>query len=287
MPYFGACFSPYFVGSPYRPPMDVPEDIVDMGLSIMAQQRFTHIRTYSCLGGDRFNVKLAQKHGLKVGLGIWVVPGKTADNQAAIVEGWNQVSQYPGVVVDLVIGNEVNREDNFKFGPGEIKTLIDFAKGKRVSGTNVKVTSCFSGTVLHDNPEWGIAVDACESVVYLTVYPWYGGAAPNNIQSQMDWSWSNGLQQVAARGKTIVIAEIGWPSAGGRLTTPENEKTNFDTTKAFLLGETSPHFALDAYWFEMFDEWWKTDEGPQGPHWGLSTGGPAPDPKWTPAPTGR
>lgn len=285
MPYFGACFGPYFV-PPNRPRGDVPEDIVDMGLSLLAGQKFTHIRTYSCLGGDKFNVKLAAKHGLKVALGIWVVPGDTANNQAAILEGWRQVSQFPGVVVDLVIGNEVNREDHFKFSPNEIKSLIDFAIAKHPPN-NVKVTSCFSGTVLQDKPEWSVAVEACEEVVYLTVYPWYGGASPGNIQAQMEWSWNNGLKQVADRNKRIVIAEIGWPSAGGRLTTPENEKINFETTKTFLLGGTNPHFALDAYWFEMFDEWWKTDEGAQGPHWGLFTGGPAPDPKWMPAPTGR
>ncbi len=287
MPYFGACFSPYFIGSPYRPPMDVPESIVDMALSIMAKQKFTHIRTYSCVGGNKYNVKLAKKYGLKVGLGVWVVPGDGANNQAAILEGWKQVSQAPGVVVDLVVGNEVNRQDNFHFTPGEIKSLIEFAKLKKPANVDVRVTTCFSGTVLQESPEWAIAVDACESVVYLTVYPWYGGADPTNIQPQMDWSWDNGLKQVVARGKKIVIAEIGWPSAGGRLTTPANEKINYEATKTFFLGGTSPHFALDAYWFEMFDEWWKTAEGAQGPHWGLFTGGPAPDPKWTPWPTGR
>ncbi len=48
-----------------------------------------------------------------------------------------------------------------------------------------------------------------------TIYPWYGDAAPDNIAKQMDWSWNNGLQQVKNLGKDILIAEIGWPSAGG------------------------------------------------------------------------
>jgi len=88
-----------------------------------------------------------------------------------------------------------------------------------------------------------------------------------------------------------VIAEIGWPSADdGERTTVDNEKTNFDTTKAFLLGPGN--FALDAYWFEAFDEWWKPAEGnppkPLGPHWGMFTGGDSfGEPKWKPVPTGR
>jgi exo-beta-1,3-glucanase (GH17 family) len=37
---------------------------------------------------------------------------------------------------------------------------------------------------------------------------------------------------------------------------------------------------FDTYWFEMFDEPWKTQEGPQGPHWGLYTSGSNPQPKF-------
>jgi exo-beta-1,3-glucanase (GH17 family) len=126
MAFFGVCFSPYFV-SPYRPPGDVPEEIVDSALSTIAQRGFTQVRRYSCQGGNKFNVKLASKHGLKVGLGIWVEPG--SQNEGAILEGWQQVAQFPGVVVDMVIGNEVNRgDDKSKFAPGEIEDLIDFAK---------------------------------------------------------------------------------------------------------------------------------------------------------------
>jgi exo-beta-1,3-glucanase (GH17 family) len=290
MPFFGVCFGPYFVSG--SPPQDVPKEIVDTGVSLIAQQKFTHMRTYSCQGGNKFNVELAKKYGLKVGLGIWVEPGKTGDNHTAIVDGWSQVHQFPDVVVDFVIGNEVDRgDDKSKFAPGEIKDLLGFAKEKRTS-TDVRVTSCFSGTVLqHNDPEWGAAVDACETVVYLTVYPWYGGGDPNNIQPNMDWSWLNGLKQVTDRKKTIVIAEIGWPTAGQKEgckpATPENQKINFETTKKFLLGGTSPHFALDAYWFEMFDEGWKSKEGSFGSHWGLLTGSGSPSYKWTPPPTGR
>ena len=133
--------------------------------------------------------------------------------------------------------------------------------------------------MLQDAPSWQNVVDYCDSVVYLTVYPWYGNAAPDNITTQMDWSWNNGLKQVADRGKTIVITEIGWPSAGGRLTTPENERVNYQTTKNLLSGAT-PQWALGTFWFEMVDEPWKTDEGPWGPHWGLDTSGPNPQPKF-------
>ena len=139
MPYFGACFGSYFV-EPYRPPMDVPEDVINMAMRLEAQQIFIHVRTCSCQGGYQYNVKLARKHGLKVALGIYVVPGEKLENWEAIQDDWRQVAAFPGA--------------------------------------NVSVTSCFSGTVFVDSPDWASAVDACEEVVYLTVYPRYGDAAP-------------------------------------------------------------------------------------------------------------
>ena len=105
--------------------------------------------------------------------------------------------------------------------------------------------------------------------MYLTVYPWYGNADPGNIDAQMQWSWDNGLRQVAERGKTVVIAEIGWPSEGGRETSVDNERINFEVTRKSVSGQNSLGKSFDTYWFEMFDEPWKSNEGGQGPHWGL------------------
>ena len=96
----------------------------------------------------------------------------------------------------------------------------------------------------------------------------------------MQWSWDNGLKQVQARGKEVVIGEIGWPSAGGRATSVENERINFETTKAWVDMGNPMEIRFNAYWFEMFDEPWKTKEGAQGPHWGLFTSGSNPQPKF-------
>jgi hypothetical protein len=163
---------------------------------------------------------------------------------------------------------------------------MNYAAKTKPAELNTRVTTCFSGTVLQnsDSP-WVGVVQNCQAVVYLTVYPWYGQSVsgppdPGNIRKQMDWSWDNGLKQVVAQGKAIVVAEIGWPSQGGFGTSPANEKVNYATTKSFLSGQTAPHWALDTYWFEMFDEPWKTDEGAYGPYWGLYTSGSDPKSKF-------
>jgi exo-beta-1,3-glucanase (GH17 family) len=300
MPYFGVCYSPYHRKSGPRP-YDVTAAEVDADMAIIKAKGFTNIRTYATLTGDRHNVNRAGKYGLKVSLGIWIADN-TQNNglvDDAVSQALDDTYAHPGAntVVDLVIGNEVNRtDDKAPLDPQMILGYIQYAKqqlqAKKLG--NIRVTSCFSGTVLQ-NPNsdmgviWGNVIDHCDGPIYLTVYPWYakkneGAPPPNDISKNMNWSWDNGLKQVIARGKKIVIAEIGWPSAGGDAnhspTSVDNERINYQTTKKFLTGATDPHWALDTFWFEMFDEPWKTGEGAWGPYWGMYTSGANPQPKF-------
>lgn len=156
----------------------------------------------------------------------------------------------------LVIGNEVNRTNSGVYKPSDVLKAVKYAIAKRASypdvPSNTRVTVCFSGTALQEaGSPWEEVVKACESVVYLTVYPWYGGAKPGNINQNMEWSWANGMQQVVALGKRVIIAEIGWPSAGGRETSVPNEQINYGVTKKWVSGQNSLNMAFDTYWFEM------------------------------------
>ncbi len=202
------------------------------------------------------------------------IPDDDSANQKSIDAAWAQLQANPSTAMHLVIGNEVDRKDVVVYKPSDILKAVKYAIASRANypavPPNTYVTVCFSGTVLQeaDSP-WEDVVKACENIVYLTVYPWYGGAQPNDISGNMTWSWSNGMQQVVALGKKVIIAEIGWPSAGGRETSAANEKVNYQTTKQWVSGHNSLKMAFDTFWFEMYDEPWKTAEGAWGPHWGL------------------
>jgi exo-beta-1,3-glucanase (GH17 family) len=255
----------------------VSEAEVNGDIALIASRKLTHIRTYSEGGPNDvnvWNVPAAAKHGLKVAVGVGVEPNNLDAPKARIDSAWKQAELHPDTVLLLVIGNEVDRTDNVTYTPDEIQAAMAYARSERSKHPSVpqttSVTTCFSGTVLQNaSSPWGSFVDECEEIVYLTVYPWYGGAAPDNIDPQMRWSWENGLSQVTNQGKTVVIAEIGWPSAGGRETTPENARTNYAATKRWVSGQNFLNKGFDTFWFEMFDEPWKSNEGPQGPHWGL------------------
>jgi exo-beta-1,3-glucanase (GH17 family) len=276
MAFFGVCYSPYRQETT-PPPHPVPENQVNADIRQIADAGFKCIRTYSQGGttdGNIWNVAAAAKHGLKVALGVWIVPDNDALNKKRIDTAWAELQAHPSAAMHLVIGNEVNRTDVGVYKPGDVLKAVQYAIATRPNYSSVPantyVTVCFSGTVLQNaSSPWQGVVEACESVVYLTVYPWYGGAQPNNIDANMAWSWSNGMQQVAALGKKVIIAEIGWPSAGGRETSIANQQTNYKTTRKWVSGQNTLNMSFDTFWFEMYDEPWKTAEGSWGPYWGL------------------
>jgi exo-beta-1,3-glucanase (GH17 family) len=293
--YWFICYSPYHRTNA-APPNGVTEADVDADMKIVSAN-FLGIRTYGVDGGNQWNVDKARAHGIrKIAVGVWVYPDSPKQTNTQIDLAFSQIEaaakKYGAFEhVDLVIGNEVDRADVAKYSPATIQNAIDYAKQQKQkysSNHSIFVTTCFSGTVLKPGSEsaakWGSVVRNCENKVLLTVYPWYGGSAPADIKASMDWSWDNGLKQAQAMGKEVVIAEIGWPSDGGdaghKPTTVENERINYGVTKEWVSGKGRNGLIFETYWFEMFDEPWKTNEGPWGPHWGLYTSGPNPQPKF-------
>ena len=285
----GVCYSPYHQQG--GPGPGYTEADVEADMAIIAKY-FYKIRTYTVQFANIYNVSAASKHGVRVCLGTWIFRNDLSRTQSEINTAAEQASTHPGTVVHFIVGNEVDRREQ-NYSPSEVLQAMAYAR-QALNGyglNDIPVTSCFSGTVLQpgnpSEPIWSDTVSACEKLVYLTVYPWYGNSQPGNIGPNMQWSYDNGMKQVEALGKHVVIGEIGWPSAGGRETTVENEALNYKVTNDWVLGKNPLNKAYEAFWFEMFDEPWKTQEGPWGPHWGLvrirqKPAGEVPDsPSWS------
>ena len=115
MSVFGVCYSPYH-RSNALPPSGVTEADVDADMSIIASRKFDHIRTYAVDGGNQWNVDKATKYHLKLALGVWVTPNDLAATKAQIDKALRQAQSAGNkygtrLNLDLVIGNEVNRQD--------------------------------------------------------------------------------------------------------------------------------------------------------------------------------
>ena len=156
MAFFGVCYSPYRLETT-PPPHMVPESQVDADIKQIAAAGFKCIRTYSQGGafdGNIWNVPAAAKHGLKVGLGVWIVPDNDTLNQKRIDTAWAQLQAHPSAAMHLVIGNEVNRKDSGVYTPSDVLKAVKYAIAQRAHypavPSNTHVTVCFSGTVLQN-----------------------------------------------------------------------------------------------------------------------------------------
>src|SRR5271165_2055414 len=78
---------------------------VDEDLSLVAA-RSRGIRTYAAIEGDYDIAAMAQKHGLKLWLGIWL-GADPASNQRELARGIELANRYPETVERVIVGNEV------------------------------------------------------------------------------------------------------------------------------------------------------------------------------------
>lgn len=74
--------------------------------------------------------------------------------------------------------------------------------------------------------------------------------------------------RMLAAGRAIWISETGWPSdgipRGAAVPSPENAADYFQRFTSWARAGAVPFF-----YFEAFDEAWKTNEGSVGTHWGV------------------
>jgi glucan 1,3-beta-glucosidase len=288
MAFFGICYSPYHRSNVPPPNQKVTAENVIADIGLIKGAGYTAIRTYSIFDVNIEYVTIAVRGGgiTYFGLGAWLDPGNPSWTKDQITSALNQVTAIrvaePGLNFDcdLVVGNEVDIQPGVT--ADQVKGMMTYAKGERDLAakkipwmSKVRITTCITANALQLNypqcwPVWGPIVQQCEGVVYVTVYPYLdpnGPPAPDNIKLQMDWA-SAQFKQATGVGKEVVIAEIGWPTSDldyPKSATPANQKTNYGVTKQWV---SVPN--LNTFWFEMFDEPWKTDE-PRGygPYWGL------------------
>jgi exo-beta-1,3-glucanase (GH17 family) len=276
------CYGPYHQAGLGPGSGGYTQKDIENDMAIIAKY-FKKIRTYAVDDANQWNVQIASQYGLQVCLGAKIDPNNPNVVNSQIDTAIQQATNYPGTVVHIIVGNEVDRVSN----PATVINALDYAQ-KNKGGLKIPVTSCFTGTAMKPGApiDWTNAIQRCEEVVYLTVYPWWAPNTPppGNIDVNMQWSYDNGIKQVMLppMQKRVIIAEIGWPSAGNldKGTTVENEALNYQTTQSWVSGNNTLNVSFETFWFEMFDEPWKTDEGPQGPFWGLYGSGISPAPKF-------
>lgn len=210
------------------------------------------VRTYSSTGINAQIPALARQFGLKVSAGVWLNDDREANEAeiSALIEIANTVE-----LDSVIVGNEVLLRNDLS--ESELLAYI-----RRVqSAVNVPVTTAEIGGILLEHPQVMAAVDF--EMVHL--YPfWEGKSIEGAARLAAD---SYHVIQNQAGGKRVVIGETGWPSYGpvngAAVPSPENQARYAREFLSLAQAEQ-----IEFYYFDAFDEMWKT-EGGVGPYWGL------------------
>ncbi len=251
---------PYLQGMAYSPYRDCQEPggasptvaEVTQDLKIIAGMS-NAVRTYSSVGINAQIPALARSLGLKVSAGAWLGPDKTVNEQE--IEGLIQIAQT--VDVDsVIVGNEVLLRGDLT--EAELIGYIQRVK----QAVTVPVTTAEIGSILLQHPPVMDAVDF--QMVHL--YPFWEGKSIEGAAQQVITDYHN--IQGQANGKRVVIGETGWPSNGPSmgLAVP-NPANQYRFAREFTTLAVRDN--VEFFYFDIFDEMWKTQEHGVGQYWGL------------------
>ena len=216
------------------------------------------VRTYSVDFGLDQVPEIAQRHSLKVLLGLWV-SSHTDRTQYQISTGIALANRFPNVVRAVIVGNEALLR-------GEVspQTLAEMIRGVKA---RVKMPVTYADVWEF----WLRYRELASAVDFITIHilpyweddPVAASAAADHVDAIR--------RQVADNfpGKEIVIGEVGWPSAGrmreGALPSPADQAR---VLADVLARGKREKFRVNV--IEAFDQPWKRAlEGTVGGHWGL------------------
>jgi glucan 1,3-beta-glucosidase len=216
------------------------------------------VRTYSVDFGLDLVPKIAQRHGMKVIMGLWL-SGHPDKNRYQIATAVALANQYRDTVRAVVVGNEVLLRG--EMSPTDLAATIAAVKAR----VPVPVTYADVWEFWLRNPSLAKVAD----FVTIHILPYWEDdpIAAEDAAEHVE----NIRRRVAAAfpGKEIMIGEFGWPSAGrmreGALPSLANQASVIQDVLA-LAKRAGFHVNL----IEAFDQPWKRAlEGTVGGHWGL------------------
>ncbi|KAK4986070.1 hypothetical protein LTR50_005530 [Elasticomyces elasticus] len=222
---------------------------------------------------DRLNLNST----VKVWLGVWL--GKNATtNDRQLSQMYDILGKYPAShFAGVIVGNEVL----FRHDLTEAQ-LGDTLQNVRANLTKMSINLPVATSDLGDN--WNATLVANTDIVMANVHPFFAGQTP---EAASGWTWdfwqSHDVLLTATKPASNgsyplnVISEVGWPSAGGNDCGTDAGCPNdtagsvagIDQVNKFMQGWVCPALAngTSYFWFEAFDEPWKSAFNSDKQHW--------------------
>ena len=254
-------FAPFREGySPLEETFPLTEHI-DEDLRLLADK--THsIRTYASLGGLEPTPALARKYGLSMIQGGWLGYG-VMDNKKEMDALIKSANENPDVVKRVIVGNEVLLR-----GDMDVERLIGYIRQVK-SAVRQPVSYADVWSMYMKHPQLIKEVD----FITIHILPYWEDEpvsvehAPEHLEKivkQVE-DEARGL----APGKSILIGESGWPSAGRQRGMAIPGVVNEAKYIRDMIQVVNRH-GFDYNIVEAFNQPWKSNlEGVVGANWGL------------------
>jgi hypothetical protein len=120
----GVCYGPYHQKDKAWSSYTSADIDVDMTI---IKKYFHHIRTYSMRGAGKYVVGAGSNHKVRVSLGVWIYKDDWNGTKQDIDTAIGQAVGFPGTVIHLVVGNEVNRIEQ-NYSTDEAMQAMNYAK---------------------------------------------------------------------------------------------------------------------------------------------------------------
>jgi glucan 1,3-beta-glucosidase len=221
-------------------------------------KRFDCVRTYSQGQGLSAVPQIAGRYGMKVLMGIWLGSDPVANAQQVKL-GIATANKYPQVLRGVIVGNEVLLR-----GELSSKELAGYLREVRAAvSTPVTYADVWEFWLRH--PELAGSVD------YLTIHilPYWEDQPVSPERAVQHVATVYAKVRQAFPGRTVMIGETGWPSAGR----PRQAASASVVNEARYLREFLRYAATVSMPYnviEAFDQPWKrAQEGTAGGYWGI------------------
>jgi len=250
----GVSFNPYRADDDPRRGRHPDAYAIDADLKQVAGH-VKRVRTYSSLNGMERIPALARKHGLTVTAGAWL-DTRHERNAEELLNLIRNARDHRNID-RLIVGNE-----SLLRGDLEVVELVTYLREVRHQ-VRLPVSTAEPWHIWLAHPELAEEVD----FIAAHILPYWEGVPADEAVNYV----LHRYQQLtrAFPGKPVLIAEVGWPSAGHALNAAEPSKANEAQFLRQFFNAAHEHH-IDYFVMEAFDQPWKrAEEGSVGPYWGL------------------
>ncbi|MGA9950250.1 MAG: beta-(1-6) glucans synthase [Xanthobacteraceae bacterium] len=251
-------YAPFRDGQdPLVPGTTVSAEQIDQDLALLS--RYTDcIRTYSNANGLDQIPAIAQRHGLKMLMGLWLA-NNVALNRQQVATAIDLAKKYPDVISAVVVGNEVLLRG--ELSATDLGAIIREVKSQ--VSMPVTYADVWEFWLRHSDLQNDVDFVTIHILPYWEDVPLPASVAAAHVAD---------IREKVARAipdKEIVIGEVGWPSAGRMREAARPSPSN----QARVITETlelarRQNFRVNV--IEAFDQPWKRAlEGSTGRYWGI------------------